>query len=89
MHLAFTRVARSTGCSSVPAVSPLLAAARLMLIGSAACGLASAQPVSLGAPPTSLSPGVPDARLVVTGARLPMTLELLAADVVVIDRADI
>jgi vitamin B12 transporter len=67
----------------------LLAAAKLMLIGSAASGLASAQPVSLGAPPTSLSPGVPDVRLVVTGARLPMTLELLAADVVVIDRADI
>ena len=41
--------------------------------------------MSAGAP----GAGRLDARLVVTGTRLPMTQDLLAADVVVIERADI
>lgn len=89
MQLAFTKVARSMGCSAVSALSHLPAAAKLMLIGFAACGPASAQPLLSGTPPTSPLAGAPDARLVVTGARLPMTQDLLVADVVVIDRADI
>lgn len=57
---------------------------RLTALGVALSGLASladAQPVSLA--PTAQE------RLVITGSRLPMTQDFLAADVVVIDRADI
>jgi vitamin B12 transporter len=53
----------------------------LAALGTACAALASAQSVAAG--PNA------DARLVITGSRLPMTQELLAADVVVIDRADI
>ncbi len=62
---------------------PYRAARGLVLaaLGTACAALASAQSVAAG--PNA------DARLVITGSRLPMTQELLAADVVVIDRADI
>ena len=53
----------------------------LAVIGAAIAALASAQSLA--------EKSNPDARLVITGSRLPMTQELLAADVVVIDRADI
>lgn len=85
MQWAFTTVARSMGCFAVSALSPLLAAAKLMLIGCAACGLASAQPLLSETPLTSPLAGAPDARLVVTGTRLPVTQDLMVADVVVID----
>jgi vitamin B12 transporter len=48
-----------------------------------ACHLGHAQAL-----PASAT-AAPDARLVITGSRLPMTQDLLAADVVLIDRADI
>jgi len=64
-------------------LDPSRAARGLVLaaLGTACATLASAQ--SVAARPNA------DARLVITGSRLPMTQELLAADVVVIDRADI
>ena len=64
-------------------LDPSRAARGLVLaaLGTACAALASAQ--SVAARPNA------DARLVITGSRLPMTQELLAADVVVIDRADI
>lgn len=53
----------------------------LSTLGMAIVALASAQPVT----PTLTA----DARLVITGSRLPMTQELLAADVVLLERSDI
>jgi len=55
----------------------------LSAVGVVASGLSHAQSTP------SAGTFAPDARLVVTGTRLPMTQDLLAADVVVIDRADI
>ena len=55
----------------------------LSAVGVVASGLSHAQS------PPSAGTVAPDARLVVTGTRLPMTQDLLAADVVVIERADI
>ena len=55
----------------------------LSAVGVVASGLSHAQSTR------SVGTFAPDARLVVTGTRLPMTQDLLAADVVVIERADI
>jgi vitamin B12 transporter len=100
MHVscAFGFFARSSSSSSAWAAWPSAyaqpfgrsrakRALRLTALGVAVSGLASLGSVAHAQPAASVHSA--DARLVITGSRLPMTPELLAADVVVIDRADI